>query len=71
MFERSEFRRFPLYKRQKMILAREQSEVVASLTAPPDYHEPTVVILLIRLCVHDKGTKAPPPYSPRHGNKPL
>ena len=27
-----------------MILAREQSEVVASLTAPPDYHEPTVVI---------------------------
>ena len=29
---------------QKMILAKEQSEVVASLTAPPDYHEPTVVI---------------------------
>ena len=58
-----------------MILAREQSEVVASLTAPPDYHEPTVVINqsinLIRLCAHDKDTKAPPPYSPHHGSTPL
>ena len=29
-----------------MILAREQSEVVARMTAPPVYHEPIVVISL-------------------------